>query len=92
VPELTKQIYDLTVAGNVTEAFRLQYRLLDLFDPIFAAGDFPEGFRRAAGLRGFEFGPGRQPLLPEQHEKLEAAAREIGRQLAGAGYSGPRAG
>lgn len=92
VPELTKQIYDLTLAGNVTEAFRLQYRLLDLFDPIFAAGDFPEGFRLAAGLRGFEFGPGRQPLLPEQREKLEAAGREIGRQLAAAGYSSPRTG
>jgi 4-hydroxy-tetrahydrodipicolinate synthase len=71
----------------VTEAFRLQYRLLDLFDPIFGAGDFPEGFRLAAGLRGFDFGPGRQPLMPEQREKLEAAGLEIGRQLAAAGYA-----
>ena len=75
VPELTRAIYDLTMAGNIKEAYRLQYRLLNLFDTVFGAGDFPEGFRLAASLRGFDFGAGRQPLTPEQQAKL-AAARE----------------
>jgi len=92
VPELTKRIYDLTRAGGVTEAFELQYQLLELFDPIFAAGDFPEGFRLAAGLRGFDFGVGRQPLTPEQRGKLESAGHEIRRQLAAAGFSDSPAG
>ncbi len=51
-----------------------------------AAGDFPKGFRLAASLRGFDFGQGRKPIMPEQREKLEAAGLEIGRQLAAAGY------
>lgn len=75
VPELTRAIYDLTMAGNIKEAYRLQYRLLNLFDTVFGAGDFPEGFRLAASLRGFDFGAGRQPLTVEQKAKL-AAARE----------------
>lgn len=75
VPELTRAIYDLTMAGNIKEAYRLQYRLLNLFDTVFGAGDFPEGFRLAASLRGFDFGAGRQPLTPEQQAKL-AGARE----------------
>jgi 4-hydroxy-tetrahydrodipicolinate synthase len=75
VPELTRAIYDLTMAGNIQEAYRLQYRLLNLFDTVFGAGDFPEGFRLAASLRGFDFGAGRQPLTAEQQAKL-AAARE----------------
>lgn len=68
-------------AGRVTEAFALHYRLLDLFDRIFAAGDFPEGFRLAAGLRGFTFGPGRQPLSATQREKLAAAADGIAERI-----------
>ena len=77
VPELTRAIYDLTLAGKIAEAYRLQYQLLNLFDVIFAAGDFPEGFRLAASVRGFEFGTGRQPLTPEQQAKLAAAGEAI---------------
>lgn len=77
VPELTRRIYDLTLAGRVGEAFALQYRLLELFDAIFTASDFPEGFRLAAALRGFEFGAGRQPLTASQRERLLEARRTI---------------
>ena len=81
VPELTRAIYDLTLAGKIAEAYRLQYQLLNLFDVIFAAGDFPEGFRLAASVRGFEFGTGRQPLTPEQQAKLAAAGETIRTQI-----------
>lgn len=81
VPELTRAVYDLTVAGRIEEAFAMQYRLLNVFDAIFAAGDFPDGFRLATGLRGFDFGPGRQPLTSEQKAKLAAAREGIGRQI-----------
>lgn len=76
-PELTRAVYDLKMAGKIAEAYRLQYQLLNLFDVIFAAGDFPEGFRLAASLRGFDFGAGRQPLTPEQQAKLAAAGEAI---------------
>jgi 4-hydroxy-tetrahydrodipicolinate synthase len=88
VPELTREIYDLTLAGRVPEAFALQYRLLEIFDAIFAAGDFPEGFRVGAALRGFRFGAGRQPLTPEQRARLDAGREAIGRLLAAGGYGG----
>jgi dihydrodipicolinate synthase/N-acetylneuraminate lyase len=81
VPELTRAVYDLTQAGRIEEAYRLQYQLLNLFDTVFAAGDFPEGFRLATGLRGFHFGAGRQPLTPEQQGKLAAAREEIGKRI-----------
>jgi dihydrodipicolinate synthase/N-acetylneuraminate lyase len=81
VPELTRAIYDLTIAGDIKEAYRLQYQLLNLFDVIFAAGDFPEGFRLAASLRGFDFGAGRQPLTPEQQATLAAAEERIDAQI-----------
>jgi dihydrodipicolinate synthase/N-acetylneuraminate lyase len=77
VPELTRAIYDLTMADKIKEAFQLQYRLLNLFDTVFGVGDFPEGFRLAASLRGFEIGVGRQPLTPAQEGKLATAREEI---------------
>ena len=86
VPELTRKIYDLTLAGQIPAAIELQYRLLELFDAIFAAGDFPEGFRAAAALRGFDFGGGRQPMTPEQRAKLDAGQRAIEQLLADGGY------
>jgi 4-hydroxy-tetrahydrodipicolinate synthase len=83
VPELTRKIYDLATSGRAQEAFALQYQLLDLFDAIFAAGDFPEGFRVAAALRGFDFGAGRQPMTPEQRSKLAAGRDQIERLIRG---------
>lgn len=61
VPEVTRRLYELTTAGELSAARRLQMRLTDLFDQFMTAGDFPEGVRLALGARGFAFGPSRQP-------------------------------
>ena len=66
VPELTRQLYDLTRSGQLDAAIKLQYRLLELFDVMIFSADFPEGFRAAAELRGFNFGRSRQPLSQTQ--------------------------
>jgi 4-hydroxy-tetrahydrodipicolinate synthase len=66
VPELTRQVFDLTRAGQLDQAMKLQYRLLELFDAMLYSADFPEGFRAAIDLRGFHFGKGRQPLSESQ--------------------------
>jgi 4-hydroxy-tetrahydrodipicolinate synthase len=66
VPELTRQVFDLTRAGQLDAAMKLQYRLLELFDAMLYSADFPEGFRAAIDLRGFQFGKGRQPLSESQ--------------------------
>lgn len=81
VPEATRAIYDLTRAGKVDEALALQYRLLALCDTAFNAGDFPDGFRLAASLRGFDLGSGRQPLTTEQQAKLAAAREPLAAQI-----------
>ena len=47
VPEITRKLYDLTLAGRLDEARDLQYRLLTLFDAMLYSAEFPEGFRAA---------------------------------------------
>jgi dihydrodipicolinate synthase/N-acetylneuraminate lyase len=78
VPELTRQLYQLTRAGQIEPAVRVQYRLLELFDAMLYSADFPEGFRAAVELRGFSMGRSRQPLSPGQQsgrEKLQKVLR-----------------
>jgi len=97
VPEATRAIYDLTRAGKIDKALALQYRLLTLCDTAFHAGEFPDGFRLAASLRGFDLGSGRQPLTAEQQAKLAAAREPLAAQIeklleASAGLSTQHAG
>ncbi|MEZ6115977.1 MAG: dihydrodipicolinate synthase family protein [Pirellulaceae bacterium] len=70
VPEVTRRLYDLTLAGELEEARKLQYRLLRLFDAMLYSAEFPEGFRAALNLRGIRTGAGRQPQSPLQQQDL----------------------
>jgi 4-hydroxy-tetrahydrodipicolinate synthase len=86
VPELTRQMFELARARQFEPAMALQYRLLELFDAMLYSADFPEGFRAAVELRGFDMGRSRQPLSPTQQvnrDKLQAMLRCI---LADFGY------
>jgi 4-hydroxy-tetrahydrodipicolinate synthase len=80
VPELTRRMFDLARSRELDEAMKLQYRLLELFDAMLYSADFPEGFRAAVELRGFEMGRSRQPLSSTQQldrEKLQQLLRCI---------------
>jgi dihydrodipicolinate synthase/N-acetylneuraminate lyase len=77
VPELTRAIHRAVLAGNVSEAMRLQYQLLPLFDAMISLGEFPEGFRAGARSRGWNLGSGRVPLSPEQRDAVARTQREI---------------
>lgn len=66
VPELTRKLWDLTQAKQIDEAIKIQLRLIELFDALLYSTDFPGGFRAGVDLRGFNFGPGRQPLSETQ--------------------------
>jgi dihydrodipicolinate synthase/N-acetylneuraminate lyase len=70
VPEITRKLYDLTLAGKIDEARQVQYDLVTLFDTMIFSAEFPEGFRAAAELRGFKMGVGRQPLSDNQQQDL----------------------
>ncbi|HZL34918.1 MAG TPA: dihydrodipicolinate synthase family protein [Tepidisphaeraceae bacterium] len=77
VPELTRRIFDLATSGDLTQAVPLQLRLIELFDAMLGQADFPEGFRAAVELRGFDFGRGRQPLSESQQVDRAALQRVL---------------
>jgi 4-hydroxy-tetrahydrodipicolinate synthase len=66
VPELTRRLFEMTRAGQIEEAMQLNYRILELFDAMLFPFEFPDGFRAAASMRGFDLGRGRQPLTQAQ--------------------------
>ena len=72
VPELTRRIFELTRARKIDEAMELQYRVTELFDAMLYPFEFPDGFRAAAELRGFNFGRSRQPLSKVQRTDRSA--------------------
>jgi len=87
VPEITRKLYDLTLAGKLDEARDLQYRLLPLFDTMLFSAEFPEGFRAGLALRGFATGPGRQPQSPVQQQSLVKLRDQIQCLLAAEGFT-----
>ncbi|MBX3414641.1 MAG: dihydrodipicolinate synthase family protein [Pirellulales bacterium] len=87
VPEITRKLYELTLALKLDQARELQYRLVTLFDAMLYSADFPEGFRAALRLRGFDTGEGRQPLSSSQQIDLNLLARTLQCLLAEQGYT-----
>lgn len=77
VPEITRKLYDLTIAGKIDEARKVQYDLVGLFDTMLYSAEFPEGFRAAAELRGFRMGVGRQPLSENQQKDLNTLRNSL---------------
>jgi 4-hydroxy-tetrahydrodipicolinate synthase len=86
VPEITRKLYDLTLAERIDEARALQYKLVTLFDTMLYSADFPEGFRAALKLRGIEPGDSRQPYAREQHIQMETISNSLACLLAEEGF------
>jgi 4-hydroxy-tetrahydrodipicolinate synthase len=74
-PELMRDLYEATTAGEIERARELQFKVRRLFSALFGAADFPEGFRMGMALRGFETGRGRMPRSPHQQD-LDRKARD----------------
>ncbi|MBN2505889.1 MAG: dihydrodipicolinate synthase family protein [Verrucomicrobia bacterium] len=89
VPELTRRMFDLARARELDLAVSLQYRLLELFDAMLGAAEFPEGFRAAVELRGFAMGRGRQPLSAAQQSHRERLQKILRCLMADFGYVDP---
>lgn len=87
VPEITRRLFDLTVAGKLDDARQVQYDLVTLFDTMIYSAEFPEGFRAAVNLRGFNMGTGRQPLSPEQKTDIAALSKTLQCLLAAQGFT-----
>ena len=86
VPEITGKIFQLASTGQWELARDLQYRLLKLFDAMIFRSEFPEGFREAIKLRGFNTGVGRQPQGPELTAKLQVLSSELETMLREDGF------
>jgi 4-hydroxy-tetrahydrodipicolinate synthase len=87
VPEITRKLYDLTMAYRIDEARELQFKLLTLFDKMILSADFPEGFRAALRLRGFDTGAGRQPYSDEQHLQFDTLSNSLACLLSEEGFA-----
>lgn len=87
VPELTRKLYDLTLSQQLDEARQVQYDLVKLFDTMIYSAEFPEGFRAAVNLRGFNMGQGRQPLSSEQRTDIGLLSRELQCMLSAHGFT-----
>lgn len=85
VPEATRRLYDLAVAGELEAAKRIQFAILPLFDALLTGADFPAGFRAALRLRGFDPGESRQPDLGAERIDWPAIERAVRAALQSAG-------
>ncbi len=87
VPELTRKLYDLTMSQQLDQAREIQYDLVKLFDTMIYSAEFPDGFRAAVDLRGFQMGQGRQPLSAEQMTDLDTLRDTLQCMLANHGFT-----
>jgi 4-hydroxy-tetrahydrodipicolinate synthase len=65
----------------------VQLKIQELIATMFAAGNFPEGFRAAVSLRGFNPGPPRFPMSPTEQANLEEAKGKLACLLGECGYA-----
>jgi len=86
IPEVILKIYNDYQAGNHAECRRVQLKIQELISTMFAAGNFPEGFRAAVALRGFDPGQPRYPMGPHEAETLEEAKGQLACILGECGY------
>lgn len=77
VPEVVMKMYNSTLAGNIDEARRIQFKLLELINVMLFGASFPEGFRAALELRGFVLGKSRQPLSSKEQCDLSAVRQTL---------------
>ena len=87
VPEVIMALYDAFLAGNIAEAKRIQFQLLDLINTMLVGPNFPDGFRAGASLRGFKLGSNRQLLSPKEQVDLAEIRSKIACILTDCGFA-----
>ena len=87
VPEITRKLYDLTTSHQIDAARKVQYDIVKLFDTMIYSAEFPEGFRAAVSLRGFQMGRGRLPLSEKQLTDISLLRRTLQCLLAEHGFT-----
>jgi len=85
-PEALMKLYTAFRAGRIGEARQVQFKLLELIETMFEAGNFPEGFREGVNLRGFNMGRARQPMSPDELKHFGAIREKLACLLAECGF------
>jgi len=86
-PEAVMNLYNSFKRGDIDEAKRIQFKLLELIETMFAAGNFPEGFREGVNLRGFDAGRARQPMSESEMIHFQQIRTKLACLLAECGFS-----
>lgn len=86
-PEAVMKLYHHWQRGNLAEARQIQFKILELIETMFAAGNFPEGFREGVNLRGFDAGRARQPISPGEMEHFLSIRSKLACLLADCGFA-----
>ena len=86
-PEAIMKIYSECQQENWGEAKRLQYKLLELFQTMITAANFPTGFRLGYEARGFDVGGARFPVSANEQNDLGAIGEKIACLLGECGFN-----
>lgn len=86
-PEAVMKLYNSFRSGDIPEAKRIQFKLLELIKTMFAAGNFPEGFREGVNLRGFQTGRCVQPMSPGEQEHFQNIRQKLACLLSQCGFA-----
>jgi len=76
VPEITAKVFELAQKGEWDAAMGLQRKIQQIFEPMINC-EFPNGFRIAASLRGFDFTQTTYDLGVNQRNLMHQAQRSI---------------
>ncbi len=86
-PEAVMKLYAHFQRGEIEQAKRIQFKMLELIDTMFAAGNFPEGFREGVNLRGFDGGRARQPMSASEMGQFNRIRGKLACLLADCGFA-----
>jgi 2-dehydro-3-deoxy-D-pentonate aldolase len=87
VPEVIMALYHAFLAGDIAEAKRIQFSMLDLINTMLVGPNFPDGFRAGASLRGFNLGSNRQLLSPKEQVDLAEIRSKLACILTDCGFA-----
>lgn len=86
-PEVIMKIYETAKAKDWEKAKDLQFKILELFNAMISAPNFPSGFRAGYEMRGFNIGPARYPLSSDEADKMQEVRNHVACLLSDCGFS-----
>ncbi|MEN8661520.1 MAG: dihydrodipicolinate synthase family protein [Lentimonas sp.] len=86
-PEVIMKMYDTAKAKDWEQAKVLQLKILELFNAMITAPNFPSGFRAGYEMRGFSIGPARYPLSSAEADQMQEVRNHVACLLAECGFA-----